>query len=62
MAIITFYSTDYKETGQTVSMAAIITYMAIKHNYKMLGISTSFRDITLENCFWKQEKQTAQPL
>ncbi len=36
MAIITFYSTDYKETGQTVSMAAIITYMAIKHNYKML--------------------------
>lgn len=58
MAIITFYSTDYKETGQTVSMAAIITYMAIKHNYKMLGISTSFRDITLENCFWKQENES----
>ena len=57
MAIITFYSTDYKETGQTVSLAAIITYMAIKHNYKMIGIATSFRDTTLENCFWKQESE-----
>lgn len=58
MAIITFYSTDYKETGQTVSLAAIITHMAIKHNYKMIGISTSFRDTTLENCFWKQENES----
>lgn len=57
MAIITFYSTDYKETGQTVSLAAIITHMAIKHNYKMIGIATSFRDTTLENCFWKQESE-----
>lgn len=58
MAIITFYSTDYKETGQTVSLAAIITHMAIKHNYKMIGIATSFRDTTLENCFWKQENES----
>lgn len=58
MAIITFYSTDYKETGQSVSLAAIITHMAIKHNYKMLGIATSFRDSSLENCFWKQENES----
>lgn len=58
MAIITFYSTDYKETGQTVSMASIITHMAIKHNYKMLAIATSFRDSSLENCFWKQENES----
>lgn len=59
MAIITFYSTDSKETGQTVSMSAIITYMAIKHNYKMLAISTSFRDSGLESCFWKKETENS---
>lgn len=53
MSVITFYSIDNKETGQTVSLAAITTYMAIKHNYKMLSISTGFRDASLENCFWK---------
>lgn len=57
MPIITFYSTDNKETGQTVSMAALITYMSIQHNYKIIGISTSFRDETLENCFWNKAEE-----
>lgn len=56
MAIITFCSNEIKETGQTLSMAAIATYMAIEHNYKILMIPTGFNDLTLENCFWEYDK------
>lgn len=40
MAIITFCSNAKKETGQTMSVAAIASTMAIEHNYKILIIST----------------------
>lgn len=56
MAIITFCSNDRKETGQTIAVASIATYMAIEHNYKILVVSTSFDDLTLENCFWEYNK------
>ena len=56
MAVITFYSNETKETGQTLSVAAIATHMAIEHNYKILIISTGFNDLTLENCFWEYDK------
>lgn len=52
MSIITFANKDNKETGQTLSVAAIAAIMAIEHNYKILLISTDFNDKTLENCFW----------
>ena len=52
MAIIAFWSDEKKETGQTLSMAAITTYMAIEHNYKILNITTNFKDNTLEDCYW----------
>ena len=56
MAIITFCSNETKETGQTLSLAAIASYMAIQHNYKILIVSTNFNDLSLENCFWEYEK------
>ena len=56
MAIITFKSNELKETGQTLSISAIATQMAIEHNRKILLISTSFKDQTLENCFWEVGK------
>lgn len=56
MAIVTFCSNEIKETGQTLSLAAVATYMAIEHNYKMLVISTDFNDLSLENCFWEYDK------
>lgn len=56
MAIITFCSNETKETGQTLSTAAIAAYMAIEHNYKILIVSTAFDDQTLENCFWEYNK------
>lgn len=52
MSIITFISEDIKETGQTISISAIATAMAIEHNYRILLFSTEFIDKTLENCFW----------
>ena len=51
MSIITFISEDVKETGQSLSVAAIATAMAIEHNYKILVFSTDFLDNTLESCF-----------
>ena len=49
MAIIAFWSNEEKETGQTMSMVALTTYMAIEHNNRILSISTDFNDDTLEH-------------
>ena len=56
MAVISFYSSQRKETGQTLSLAALTTQMSIEHNYRILIISTQFNDLTLENCFWEYDK------
>ncbi len=52
MSIITFVNKDIKESGQSLSVAAIATLMAIEHNYRILVISTDFNDKTLEDCFF----------
>lgn len=63
MAIISFYSGDKKETGQTLSMAAVATHMAIEHNYRILVVDATFDDDTLERCFWKMNiNQTVKML
>ena len=51
MAIITFWSDGKEQTGKTLSLAAISTYIAIQHNIKILVISTSNNDDTLQNYF-----------
>lgn len=56
MSIVTFWSNGKEETGKTLSIAAIATYMAIEHNYRILVISTSYKDDTLNNCFWENKK------
>ena len=55
MSIITFWSNGKEETAKTLSIAAIATYMAIEHNYKILVLSTNYNDTTLETCFWEEE-------
>lgn len=55
MAIIAFWSDEKRETGQTLSMVALTTYMAIEHNYRILNVSTNFKDQTLENCYCPTE-------
>lgn len=56
MAIIAFWSNEEKETAQTMSMVALSTYMAIEHNYKILNVSTNFKEETLENSYWDLSK------
>lgn len=56
MAIITFKSNERKETGQTLSLVAVATQMAVEHSYKILIVSTNFKDQTLENCFWELDR------
>ena len=57
MSIIAFWSDEKKETAQTLSLVALTTYMAIEHNYRILNISTSFNDKTLEEAFWNAERE-----
>ena len=57
MAIITFWSNDNIETGQTMSMAAIATHFALKHNYKILMINTAFNDYAIEDGFWMSNRR-----
>ena len=56
MAIIAFWSNEEKETGQTMSMVALSTYMAIERNYKILNISTDFNEKALEDSYWNMTK------
>lgn len=52
MAIISFWSGDKGESGQTLSMAAIATQMCVEHNMRTLMVDATFNDDTLERCFW----------
>ena len=60
MAIVTFWGNGKEETGQTYSVIAIATSMAIEHNYKILLVSTDFDDNTLEGCYWEVDKIEAK--
>ncbi len=57
MSIVTFYNSSIEQTGKTMSIAAISTYMAIEHNYRILVISTTNREDSLKECFWKPKKK-----
>ncbi len=57
MSIVTFYNSSKEQTGKTMSIAAIATYMAIEHNYRILVISTTNREDALKRCFWEQKKK-----
>ena len=56
MAIVAFWSDDDKETGQTMSMVALSTYMSIEHSFRILNISANFKDQTLEEAYWDLTK------
>ena len=48
MAIIAFWSNSKKQSGQTMSAAAVATYMAMEHNKRVLLMSTEYKDEVLE--------------
>ena len=53
MSIVTFWNSSKEQTGKTLSIAAICTYLAIEHNYRILVISTGYQDENLDHCFWQ---------
>jgi len=56
MSIVTFWNNGTEQTGKTLSLVAICTQLAIEHNYRILVISTGYRDENLDRCFWEQKK------
>lgn len=58
MAIITFINNKKEETGKTLSLAAIVTYMSIEHNSKNLIISTTDKEDRLKRCFWQEKRKS----
>ena len=51
MSIITFWSDEKNQTGQTLATMAVATYMAVEHNTKILLMSTRYNDRALEYAF-----------
>ena len=59
MSVITFWNNSKRgNIGQTASMIATATSMAIEHNYKVLVISTQLGDFDLEKAYGVQESGT----
>lgn len=57
MSVITFWNGQKKQTGKTMSVVAIGTYMAIEHNARILIISTDRNQENIQRCFWREQKQ-----
>lgn len=57
MSIITFWNNGKEQTGKTLSIAAIATHLAIEHNYRVLVITTGYKDNSLDNCYWRQTNE-----
>ncbi len=56
MAIISFWNNVKSETGNTASIVAITTYLAIQHNYKILVLDTKYNDYSYSDCYWQEDK------
>ena len=56
MSVVTFWNNGKEQSGKTLAIAAIVTHMAIEHNYRILVVSTGHRDSTLDRCFWEERK------
>ena len=51
MAIVTFWNDNTGKIGQTNSAIAIAAHMAIEHNYKILLMSTGYKDNVIRQAF-----------
>lgn len=56
MSVITFVNNIQEETGKTMSLVAIATYMAIEHNNKILVISTTNKEDKIRSCFFEEQQ------
>ena len=60
MAVITFYPSCDKETGNTIAAMTFATYIGITKNKKTLLISTGLNDSTIKESLWviQQKKRS----
>ncbi len=56
MAIISFWNNGNEQRGKTQSIAAIATFLAIQHNYKILILDTKYNDYSYHDCYWQEDK------
>lgn len=56
MSVVAFWNDGKEQTGKTLSMIAVATYLGMERNFKILIISTGLNDKTLNNCFWEERK------
>ena len=56
MSIITFVNNIEEETGKTMSLVAIATYMAINYNNRILIISTTNKEDKINSCYFEDKK------
>ena len=56
MSIITFVNKIKEETGKSMSLVAIATYMAIEYNNKVLILSTTDKKDKIKSCFFEDKQ------
>ena len=59
MPIVTFWNESRKEAGQTTSIIAVATHMALEHNYRVLLVDAAFNDNSMEKAFFKNKNTKA---
>ena len=57
MSIVTFWNNEKEQTGKTLTAVAVATRMAIERNFKILLITTGYKEATVKNCFWSDNNQ-----
>lgn len=56
MSVITFVNNEKEQTGKTMSLVAIATYMAINHNEKILILSTTNKEDKIKSCYFEEQE------
>lgn len=56
MSVITFVNNEREQTGKTMSLVAIATYMAINHNEKILILSTTNKEDKIKSCYFEEQE------
>ena len=60
MSIITFWNDGREQSGKTLASVAVAISMAMERNSKILLLSTSVDDSTMDNCFFGKENGLRQ--
>jgi cellulose biosynthesis protein BcsQ len=62
MSIVTFWNDDREQTGKTLTSVAVAVRMAMERNFKILLISTAYRNKTMSNCFFEDRNEKMKAL